>query len=65
MLLASAMQCGVDEIAIHPADELEGNFFGANRFAFAMVRATSENFMRHSSDHIRGSLIALRLPLRK
>src|ERR1035437_10961340 len=65
VLLAAVMQCGVDEIAIHPADELDGNFLGTNRFAFAMVRATSKNFLRHSGDHTQGSLIALRLSLRK
>src|SRR5882672_6345974 len=64
-LLAAAMQCGVDQVAVHPPDKLDRNLLGTHGLAFTMIRAASEEFARHGRDHVRCSLVALRLSLRK
>ena len=64
VLLPAMMQRCVDEVSIHPTYKLDGNFFGADRFALAVVRATAEDFLRHGGDHVQRSPVALRLPLR-
>ena len=65
MLLSAMVQGCVDEVAIHPADELDGDFLGANRLTLAVIGATAEDFLRHRGDHVQRALIALRLSLRK
>ena len=64
-LLAAAMESRVDQVAIHPSDKLDRDFLGADGLALAMIRAASEEFLGHRRDHVRCSLVALRLPLRK
>ena len=64
-LLAATMKHGVDQVAVHPSDKLDWNLLGANGFAFAMIRAASKEFVRHGRNHVRRSLVALRLALRK
>ena len=59
------MESGVDQIAVHPPDKLDRNFLGADGLALAMIRAASEEFIRHGRNHVRRSLVALRLALRK
>src|ERR1700674_4784461 len=64
-LLAAAMKSGVDQVAVHSSDKLDWNFLGAHGLALAMIRAASELFLGHRRDHVRRSLVALRLSLRK
>ena len=64
-LFAAAMKSGVDQVAVHPPDELDWNLLGTHGLAFAMIRATPEKFLGHGRDHVRRSLVALRLPLRQ
>ena len=59
------MQRRVDQIAVHPADKLDWNLLGTYGLALAMVRAASEKFVGHRFRHVHGSLVALRLSLRK
>src|SRR5260370_41998724 len=60
-----AMPCGANQVAVHPSDELKRYFLGAHRFTLAMIRAAAEEFGFHRGYHADGSLVALRLTLRK
>ena len=59
------MECGANQVAVHLSDELDGDFLGANGFAFAMIRATAEEFIGHGRHHAQRATIALRLSLRE
>jgi hypothetical protein len=61
---AAARHC-VNQVIVHPADELERYFLWAHRFTLAMVRATAEQLGSHRGHHTDGSLVALRLTLRE
>ncbi len=52
MLFSAVMQHGVNKVAIHPSDEFDGYLLGTNGFAFAVIGATAEDFLRHRGDHI-------------
>ena len=53
-----------NQIAVHISDELQRYPLGAYRFAFAMVRAASEEFISHRGHHAQRPLVALWLTLR-
>jgi len=50
-------------IAIHPGDELEGDFLWTNRFARTHNGAVPEAFFVHLLDHIENPPVFLRLTL--
>ena len=54
-----------NQIAVHLPNELQRYLFGTHCFTLAVIRAASEEFISHRDRHAEGSLIALRLTLRK
>src|SRR5690349_15501125 len=61
--LVFAFGFGQQVVAVHAGDEVDRDAFGADRFAFAVVRAGAEAFVFHLLDHRLGAAPALGLAL--
>ena len=59
------MPGGLNQVTVHPSDELEGDLFGAHRFTLAMIGTTAEAFVGHRNHHAERPLVALGLTLRQ
>src|SRR6267143_1870597 len=52
-----------EEVPVHPRNDFELDFLGANGFALPDVRATAEQFLFHPGHHAQHAQIAFRLAL--
>ena len=61
----SSFETRRDEVAVHPRDHFELDFFGTRRFALADVGAAPESLGVELPHHLQGTLRPLRLTLRQ